>query len=174
MSKYIKQICTQEDKLYNNILLFSRNKLFYTKFDLIDTFQNRIHLIFIHISFIFIKVKQNNKSQIYKIFYQKIFDFIFNKIELNMREIGFGDTTINKNMKFLVKTFYNILFNCEKYKEMNSDEKIVFFNKYLELNNVNNTAITEDIIEYFDKYEAFCFDLNPNSVLKGELMFNYK
>ena len=109
MSKYIKQICTPKDKLYNNILLFSRNKLFYTKFDLIDTFQNRIHLIFIHISFIFIKIKQNNKNQIYKIFYQKTFDFIFNKIELNMREIGFGDTTINKNMKFLVKTFYNIL-----------------------------------------------------------------
>ena len=174
MSKNIKQINTQEDTLYNNILLLSRNKLFYTKFDLIDTFQNRIHLIFIHISFIFIKIKQNNKNQIYKTFYQKIFDFIFNKIELNMREIGFGDTTINKNMKFLVKTFYNILFNCEKYKEMNSDEKIVFFNKYLELNNVNNTAITEDIIEYFDKYEAFCFDLNPNSVLKGELKFNYK
>ena len=110
----------QEDILYNNILLLSRNKLFYTKFDLIDTFQNRIHLIFIHISFIFIKIKQNNKNQIYKIFYQKIFDFIFNKIELNMREIGFGDTTINKNMKFLVKTFYNILFNCEKYKKMSS------------------------------------------------------
>ena len=91
-----------------------------------------------------------------------------------MREIWFGDTTINKNMKSLVKTFYNILFNCEKYKEMSTDEKIMFFNEYLELNNVNNTAITEDIIEYFDKYEAFCFDLNPNSVLKGELMFNYK
>ena len=174
MIKRIKLTNSQKDIIYNNILLLSRNTLFYTKFDLIDTFQNRIHLIFIHISFIFIKIKQNNKNQIYKTFYQKIFDFIFNKIELNMREIGFGDTTINKNMKFLVKTFYNILFNCEKYKEMSSDEKIVFFNKYLELNNVNNTTINEDIIEYFDKYEAFCFDLNPNSVLKGELKFNYK
>ena len=174
MFKYIKQIGTQEDKLYNNILLFSRNKLFYTKFDLIDTFQNRIHLIFIHISFIFIKIKQNNKNKIYKIFYQKIFDFIFNKIELNMREIGFGDTTINKNMKFLVKTFYNILFNCEKYKKMSSVDKSIFFNKYLELNNSKNTTNNGDIIEYFDKYEAFSFDLNPNSVLKGELNFNYK
>ena len=26
-----------------------------------------------------------------------------------MRENGFGDVTVNKNMKFLVKTFYNIL-----------------------------------------------------------------
>ena len=111
MLKYIKQINNRENILYNNILSLSRNKLFYNKFDLIDTFQNRIHLIFIHISFIFIKIKQNNKNRIYKTFYQKIFDLIFCKIELNMREIGFGDTTINKNMKFLVKTFYNILFN---------------------------------------------------------------
>ena len=174
MSKYIKQIFSQEDKLYNNILLFSRNKLFYTKFDLIDTFQNRIHLIFIHISFIFIKIKQNNKNQIYKILYQKIFDLTFNKIELNMREIGFGDTTINKNMKFLVKTFYSILFNCEKYKEMRTNDKNEFFNKYLELNNIKNNTINKDIIEYFDKYEAFCFDLKTDSVLKGKLKFNYK
>ena len=174
MSKYIKQICTQEDKLYNNILLFSRNKLFYTKFDLIDTFQNRIHLIFIHISFIFIKIKQNNKSQIYKSFYQRLFDLAFNKIELNMREIGFGDTAINKNMKFLVKTFYSILFNCEKYKEMITNDKNKFLNKYLEQNNIKNNSINKDIIEYFDKYEAFCFDLKADSVLKGKLKFNYK
>ena len=174
MSKYIKQINTRENTLYNNILLLSRNKLFYTKFDLIDTFQNRIYLIFIHISFIFIKIKQNNNNRIYKIFYQKIFDLIFNKIELNMREIGFGDTAINKNMKFLVKIFYNILFNCEKYKKMRTDDKNKFFNKYLESNNVKNTVNNDNIIDYFDKYEAFCFDLNSNSVLRGELKFNYK
>ena len=174
MLKYIKQISTQEDILYNIILLLSRNKLFYTKFDLNDTFQNRIHLIFIHISFIFIKIKQNNKSKIYKNFYQRLFDLSFNKIELNMREIGFGDTALNKNMKFLVKNFYNILLNCEKYKKMITNDKIKFFTKYLELNNIKNITINKGIIEYFDKYEAFCFDLNPDSVLKGELKFNYK
>ena len=174
MSKNIKQIKTRENILYNNILLLSRNKLFYTKFDLIDTFQNRIHLIFIHISFIFVKIKQNNKNCIHKVFYQKIFDLIFYKIELNMREIGFGDTTINKNMKFLVKTFYNILFNCEKYKKMSTDNKNKFFARYLEFNNVKNTTNNGGLVEYFDKYESFCFDLNPNSVLKGELKFNYK
>jgi len=174
MLKYIKQINNRENILYNNILSLSRNKLFYNKFDLIDTFQNRIHLIFIHISFIFIKIKQNNKNRIYKTFYQKIFDLIFCKIELNMREIGFGDTTINKNMKFLVKTFYNILFNCEKYQKMSADDKNKFLNKYLELNDVKNTTNNDGIVEYFDKYEAFCFDLNSNSVLSGELKFNHK
>ena len=115
-----------------------------------------------------------NKGKVYKIFYQKVFDLIFNKIEVNMREIGFGDTSINKNMRFLVKTFYNILFHCEKYKEMTSDDKYKFFIEYLELNNIKNSIINKDIIEYFDKYEAFCFDLNPDSVLKGDLKFNYK
>ena len=173
MTKYITQINTQENMLYNNILLLSRNKLFYTKFDLIDAFQNRIHLIFIHISFIFIKIKQNHKNKMFKIFYQNLFDLIFKNIELNMREIGYGDTTINKNMRFLTKTFYNVLLNCEKYKKMNDDEKKVFFDKYLAQNNIKNNANIKPIIEYFNKYEAFCFDLKPDSVLKGEFKFNY-
>ena len=92
--------------LYNNILLLSRNKLFYTKFDLIDTFQNRINLIFLHISFLFIKIRAQNKDKVFKTFYQEMFDLIFNRIELNMREIGYGDTAINKNMRFLTKIFY--------------------------------------------------------------------
>ena len=83
MQEYIKQINTYVDRLYNNILLLSRNKLFYTKFDLKDTFQNRIHLIFIHISFIFIKIKQDKSNKKNKVFYQKMFDLIFDKIELN-------------------------------------------------------------------------------------------
>ena len=119
MLKYSKQIKSQENALYNKILFLSRNKLFYTKLSLNDTFQNRIYLIFLHISFLFIKLKQKNKGQFYKEFYQKMFDFIFKKIELNMREIGYGDMTVNKNMKFLVKIFYNILLNCENYNEKN-------------------------------------------------------
>ena len=98
---------------------------------------------------------------------------VFNKIELNMREIGFGDVMVNKNMKFLVKTFYSILLNCEKYNKMNFKDKNKFFHKYLK-SNANNTIINKGVIDYFDKYEAFCFDLSPDSVLSGELNFNYK
>ena len=49
MTKDFKQVNTKEKILYKNLLLLSRNTLFYTKFDLEDSFQNRIHLIFIHI-----------------------------------------------------------------------------------------------------------------------------
>ena len=108
MSKFIHKNKSHEFILYNNILSLSRNKLFYTRLGLSDTFQNRIILIFLHISFLFNKIKKNEDNSFYKIFYQKMFDFIFDKIELNMREIGYGDMTVNKNMKTLVKRFYNI------------------------------------------------------------------
>ena len=129
-----KQIQSQENKLYIKILFLARNKLFYTKLGLVDTFQNRINLIFLHVSFLFIKSKQRDNSQLYKEFFQKMFDFVFNKIELNMREIGYGDMMINKNMKFLVKVFYNILLNCENYKKKSIKNKNLLLLKYLKQN----------------------------------------
>ena len=174
MIKKVKQNKTRINALYNYILLLSRNKLFYTKLNLLDNFQNRIYLIFIHISFIFIKIKQNSGNQKYKIFYQELFDLLFNKIELNMRELGFGDVTINKNMKFLVKAFYNILLFCESFSQKSKAGKNKFLNNFLDINTVNKNIKNMDIVEYFDKYQAFCFDLSAESVLSGELKFNYK
>ena len=103
-----------------------------------------------------------------------MFDFIFNKIELNMREIGYGDMMINKNMKFLVKIFYNILLNCENYKKKNLKNKNLFLLKYLTQNAGKISTFNIGLVEYFDKYQAFCFDLSSDSVLKGDLNFNYK
>ena len=174
MLKKFNKYSLQECKLYNNILLLSRNKLFYTKFNLADTFQNRIHLIFIHVSFLFIKIENNSKKETYKAYYQKIFDLIFNKIELNMREIGHGDVAVNKNMKSLIKIFYNILLSCENFKAKSIKEKINFFSKYLDLNKDQKNPNNMLLINYFNKYQAFCFDLSSNSVLKGDINFNYK
>ena len=170
----LKQTAAQVNILYNNILLLSRNKLFYTKFDLADNFQNRIILIFIHISFLFTKINKNKKKQIYKDSHQKLFDLTFSKIDENLRELGYGDTVVNKNMKFLVKSFYNILLICRDYRKKTINSKKLFFSNYLKSNNIKNTLINASIIDYFDKYEAFCFDLSSDSVLQGELNFKYK
>ncbi len=119
MNKYIKKVKSQEDKLYNKVLFLSRNKLFYTKFGLRDSFQNRINLIFLHISFFFIRTKQKKEQLIYKEFDQKLFDCTFKKIELNMREVGYSDITVNKKMKFMINMFYNSLLDSEKYSQKN-------------------------------------------------------
>ena len=164
---------TKESILYNNILLLSRNELLYTKFNLSDTFQNRIHLIFIHISFLFAKIKLSNSEQKYKAFSQKLFDFIFRQVEINMREVGYGDVSVNKNMKSLIKSFYNILLYCEKYKNKTNESKNNFFLKYLKFNNAKKTPNNEVISKYFNKFETFCFVLKDDSVLQGKINFNY-
>ena len=174
MTKSFNQTESPEDKLYNKILSLSRNKLFYTNLALNDTFQNRINLVFLHISFLFIKIKENNEKILYKKFYQKMFDFIFDKIELNMREIGYGDVTVNKNMKYLVKIFYNILLNCENYKKKSLNDKNLFLLKYLSVKPNVESLNNDHLVQYFDKYESFCLDLSPDSVLKGYLNFSYK
>ena len=41
-------------------------------------------------------------------------------------------------------------------------------------NTDNKSTGNIGFVEYFDKYQAFCFDLRSDSVLKGDLNFNYK
>ena len=174
MLNFFKHNVAAQSRLYNKILSLSRNKLFYTKFDLNDTFENRIHLIFLHVSFLFIKIKKSKQNPAIVKFNQGLFDLIFNQIELNMREIGYGDVLVNKNMKLLVKNFYNILLNCEMYNKKNTESKKEFILKYLKENNVKKHSINDFLIEYFNKYEAFCFDLSLDSVLSGGLNFTYR
>ena len=174
MFKFIKKNHYNELKLYNKILTLSRNKLLYTKFGLDDTFQNRIYLIFIHISFLFIKIKKQKKLISNKKFYQNLFDLMFQKIEIDMRENGHGDMSVNKNMKLLVKSFYNVLFICENFNYKNNAYKQAFLRKNLTFAQKNLNADNIELIEYFDNYYAFCFDLSIDNVLNGDLNFTYK
>ena len=99
---------------------------------------------------------------------------MFQKIEIDMREKGHGDMSVNKNMKLLVKSYYNVLFVCEKFNYKNNDYKQAFLRKNLTFAQKNLNADNIELIEYFDKYYAFCFDLSIDSVLNGDLNFTYE
>ena len=162
-----------ESRLYNKILSFSRNKYFYDEIGLADTYHIRILLIFFHFSFLMIILKKKEDIVNSKKISQKIFDFMFKKIEEDMREQGLGDVSVNKNMKILVNKFYNILLNFENYIKYDNKKKIDLFNKYiLKKTNDKNPRLAE-LIKYFNKYQSFCIDLSLNSVIKGDLNFKY-
>ena len=91
-----------------------------------------------------------------------------------MREIGYGDVSVNKNMKYLVKIFYKILMNCEDYLKKDLDNKSLFLYNYLTSKIDKKDIKKYELVKYFDKYQAFCLDLSLDSVLKGDLNFNYK
>ena len=174
MLKKSKQNKITERELYNKILLLARNKLFYTHMSMEDTFENRIYLIFFHISFLFTKINRVNDKLFFKKLHQDVFDFTFKQIEINMREIGLGDISVNKKMKILIKNFYNILLDCEKYSKKTLSKKNLFLQNYFVFKNGLISSENSGLIDYFDKFQSFCFYLSQDSVLKGELNFIYK
>ena len=115
-----KSVKTNILPLYNKIVFLTRESFFYKDFKLSDSFSNRIYLIFFHLCFILISLK-NKKSD--KNDQQTIFNFFFKQIELNCRELGYGDMTVNKKMKDLIKLFYEILIQCHNWKQLEIDEK---------------------------------------------------
>ena len=125
MNKFIDH----NNNLYIILLTLSRNIYFYKKVELKDTFETRIYLMFIHFSILLIIAKKKKFK-----FDQKVYDFFFFNIENDLRELGYGDVTVNKKMKELNKIFYDILLKLD-----------------LEKNNDNNFLINSSIIKlYFD------------------------
>ena len=76
-------------------------------------------------------------------------------------------------MKVLIKVFYNILLNCEKYGSLEIQKKTDLLDRYLSLRNHDEKHKLNELTKYFDKYQSFCFDLSINSVIKGDLNFEY-
>ena len=157
------------NNLYNKLVELSRNIFFYKDLKLSDNFETRIMLIFFHFSVILLKFRKNNNSK----FPQKIFDNIFLNIEYHLRELGHGDVVVNKKMKTLNKIFYNILLKME----INNDSKLVFkkniINEHFILNDNNNSKIVSKLEEYYGNFCNFCFELEDEIMLKGQIDYKY-
>ena len=156
--------------MYNKIVLLTRENFFYKDFKLSDSFSNRVYLIFFHLSFILIALK-NKKSD--KNVQQSIFDFFFKQIESHCRELGFGDITVNKKMKKLIKLFYEILIQCGKWKQLQIDNKNRLLLNFLS-GNFDNQILINKLSDYFDKFAFFVEDISLNSIIKGVFNFDYK
>ena len=150
--------------IYNNLVKLTRNKLLYNKTNCEDTFSTRLLIFFFHFAF-FLEIYKspNNKKEI-----QKIYDFIFKQIELSIREIGYGDATINKKMKTYVNIFYSILEKTDKWDDAKYDDKSYylsyFFGKELDINY---------FIGYFDKYRLFLLNNTLNYFTKDVISFKF-
>ena len=156
--------------MYNKIVLLTRKNFFYKNFKLSDSFSNRIYLVFFHLCFILITLKN---KEIKKNNQQDIFDFFFKQIELNCRELGYGDVTVNKKMKSLIKLFYLILMKCERWKKLQIVDKNNLLLNFFS-NNRDNKILTNKLANYFDKFALFIEDISLNSITKGVFNFVYK
>ena len=96
-----------------------------------------------HFAF-FLKVFKKNTD---KKTLQIIFDSIFKNLEISIREIGYGDASINKKMKGYINVFYDILTKIESWNKMSEKEKGDVLSDYIYQKKDDN-----DLIDYFDNY----------------------
>ncbi len=105
-------------------------------------------------------------------FDQTKYDSLFHNIENNLREMGFGDVSVNKKMKELNKVLYDILLKIENkdYQDFNIDDKLII--KYFPKFNDEKGPVFEDFKSYFLKFYNFCFELPLNNMVRDAIKFN--
>ena len=157
------------NQLYNKLIGLSRDKFFYDKIKLSDDFETRVLLIFFHLAII-LKIAKDSK---YHKKSQEIFDNIFLNIEYHIRELGYGDVSVNKKMKSLNKIFYDILISLDK-EQLLFDRNTDLLKKYFFTKGKTEEEKMLKLAEYLRKFKDFCFDLDVNIMLNGSIDFKYR
>ena len=144
--------------IYNNFVNLARNKELYKDFKNQDTFSDRLMFFLLHFAFFLKEYKDNNDKDVM----QEIYDFIFRQMELSIREIGYGDQTINKKMKDYLNLFYAMIDKIHNWENLTEESKTSIFQTFLE-----NVTDFEYLIDYFEKYRLILRNNTLNSQIKG-------
>ena len=144
--------------IYNNLIKLTRNKTLYNNFSNQDTFSDRLILFLFHFGF-FLKVfKKNNDKKVI----QDIFDYNFKQLELSIREIGYGDVSINKKMKAYINIFYSILDKIDSWENLSTLEKSNIISNF-----INTNDNTLNLVTYFNDYLLNLSNNTLNYYIKG-------
>ncbi len=122
--------------------------------------------MFFHFSILMIIFKKKGEK-----FDQKEYDNVFNSIEYNLRELGFGDVSVNKKMKDLNKILYDILLKLDdnSVNDFKLNKKLV--TRYFTTLKGENDPKTVDFERYFNKFYKFCFELPLQNMIRETLNF---
>ena len=144
--------------IYNNLVNLTRNKDLYKDFKEQDTFSDRLIFFLLHFAF-FLKIyKENNDKKVL----QDIYDYIFRQVELSIREIGYGDQSINKKMKDYLNLFYGMIDQIHDWENLSIEYKVDLLKNFL-----NNNVNIEDLVQYFENYQSNLINNTLNSHIKG-------
>ena len=144
--------------LYNKLINYTRNKDLYKFLNREDQFSDRLIFFLLHFSF-FLKNFKNNDN---KIILQEIYDFNFRQLELSIREIGYGDQSINKKMKDYINLFHSMVSEIHFWDDLSKSDKLKKISTFL-----SDFQNNEELLEYFDLFNANLSKKTLNSYLKS-------
>ena len=144
--------------IYNNLINYTRNKELYKSLNREDNFSDRLTIFLLHFSF-FLKNFKNNEN---KIILQEIYDFNFRQLELSIREIGYGDQSINKKMKDYINLFHSMVSEIHFWKNLERSQKkekfLVFLSDFKEI---------DYLLDYFETFNDDLSKKTLNSYIKS-------
>jgi cytochrome b pre-mRNA-processing protein 3 len=144
--------------LYNNLINYTRNKDLYKDLGRTDNFSDRLSLFLLHFAF-FLK---NFKNEDNRLILQEIYDFNFRQLELSIREIGYGDQSINKKMKDYINLFHSMVSEIHFWTDLTRPQKIEKFSNFLsDFNKIDH------LLDYFEIYNDNLSKKTLNSYLKS-------
>ena len=144
--------------IYNNLINFTRNKELYQHLKRDDDFSDRLSIFLLHFSF-FLKNFKNDKN---KKILQEIYDFTFRQLELSIREIGYGDQSINKKMKDYINLFHSMVSEIHFWDDLSKSDKLKKISTFL-----SDFQNNEELLEYFDLFNSNLSKKTLNSYLKS-------
>ena len=144
--------------IYNNLIKLTTNKNLYKGFKRQDEFSDRLVFFLIHFAFFLKTFKNENNSKLL----QEIYDYNFRQLELSIREIGYGDQSINKKMKDYINLFHSIVSEIHFWENLDKSQKKKKISIFLDdLNEIDY------LIEYFDDFIDDLLKKNLNYYIKG-------
>ena len=144
--------------IYNSLINYSRNEYLYSFLNRKDDFSDRLTLFLLHFAF-FLKNYKNDEN---RVILQDIYDFNFKQLELSIREIGYGDQSINKKMKVYINLFHSMVSDIHFWDNLDKTQKTekisIFLDDFGEINK---------LVDYFEDFDEKLSKKNLNSFLKG-------
>ena len=140
------------------MIKLTTNKNLYKYLSTQDTFADRLVIFLIHFAFFLKAYKNKDNSKLL----QEIYDFVFRQLELSIREIGYGDQSINKKMKKYINLFHSIISDIhfwEKYDKNQKKSKISIL--------LDNSQEIDYLVKYFDDFNLDLSKKNLNYFLKS-------
>ena len=144
--------------IYNNLINYTRNKDLYKNLAREDDFSDRLTLFLLHFSF-FLK---NYKNEENKKILQEIYDYNFRQLELSIREIGYGDQSINKKMKDYINLFHSMVSEIHFWDDLSKLDKLKKISKFL-----SDFQNNEYLLDYFEDFNSNLSKKTLNSYLKS-------
>ena len=144
--------------LYNNLINYTRNKELYKNLNREDNFSDRLTLFLLHFSF-FLKNYKNDEN---KRVLQEIYDFNFRQLELSIREIGYGDQSINKKMKEYINLFHAMVSEIHFWDKLSKTEKLNKISLFL-----SDFQNNDKLLDYFEDFNSNLSKKTLNSYLKS-------